>query len=119
MDSKYDRLLGMSEMEWAVELMEKKAISLKIPISNVRITPREFADESNSGVLVGFCQLLARGLMEPDYPNSEFIPSKSLIAILNKAWGTNYPPPRHRGEMPNCLFPNETFALKPKETPDD
>jgi hypothetical protein len=91
-EKKYSCLMGMSEMEEAIREMEEKAMTLNISFSDVRMRPDEF--QYDNGKLVGFCQLLAREMMVPDYPNNEFIPSEALIKRLNERWGTDYPKPR-------------------------
>lgn len=90
---KYMGLMGMYEMEVAVEIMEKKAEKHSTTIDKMSYHPNDFVQPQDADSLVGFTQLVANGWIVPDYPNSAFIPSKELIARLNERWGTNYSEP--------------------------
>ena|SRR5215831_16639794 len=96
---RYSGLLGMTEMEEALWLMEMKSHRLNTTINKLRMCPEEFVAKDNLGLLVGFCQLVYRELMVPDYPNCEFIPGKRLIDIVNERWGTNFAYAKHKWEM--------------------
>lgn len=76
-----DGLMGMSEMEWALEILLKRAQEHKIPFASVTVSTDDVRLETT-----GFCQLLARGWLEISYPNSIFIPSKELIERVASRW---------------------------------
>lgn len=104
MADKYSGLLGMTEMEEAVRYMVDEAEKHGYTISEVRFAPWGYIRPEKEGssrysCLIGFCQLVARGLTVPDYPNTEFIPSNELIDHLNKRWGTSYFYAKRKFEM--------------------
>ena len=75
-----DGLMGMCEMECALELMLQKAERMGIGFNELRMRPNEFSDDT----LVGFCHLLSSGLMRPLYPNNNFGVSPKLIDEMRK-----------------------------------
>ena len=81
-------LLGMSEMEWAVEKMLEMAEAKGVPFPLLRVHPEEFIVPDRLSVLVGFCQLVAHGWLVPSYPNSTFVCSQGLIERMRtrKVW---------------------------------
>ena len=82
-----DWLLGMYEMEVALEFMLQKAEHANIPFSRMEFHVRDFIDmqdEWNQQRLVGFCNLCQRGLMESVYPHSYFRPTEGFIQLLRQ-----------------------------------
>ena len=102
--SKYNGLLGMSEMETAMRVLEDKANELNTTIDTLRIRAAWFVDDKDSHKLIGFSQMCCRGWIIPDYPNSEFIPSRELIDRLNGRWGTSYTYPKTKVELLEEMF---------------
>lgn len=92
-EKKYLGLMGMAEMERAVEYLESKAAGGSL--ENVLITPTDFRGVGD-GVSVGLMWLLWRGWLEPASPvnDTQFVPSRGLLAKLNQRWGTNYERPK-------------------------
>lgn len=72
----YQGLLGMYEMEVALHLIVERAKSTNTPFGWIGVRPSDFKEDM---WLIGFCQLLARGMFEPGYPNSVFHPTKELV----------------------------------------
>ena len=71
-------LLGMSEMESALEYMLQKAERAKICFTQVRIYKEDFKDPDFN--IVGFCQLCMNGwIMTGMCTNGSFEPSPELI----------------------------------------
>ena len=94
-ERKYSCLMGNSEMETAVEVMEK--IAAGRDFGTLRVNPTHFVRPQDatpgrqpSGALIGFSLLVYHGWLEADYPNGDFVPSDALIDRLNKRWGTDY-----------------------------
>ncbi len=87
----FSSLLGMSEMEWTVKFMVEEAEKKNEVWTKMLWYPEQFVDPKKLSRLVGFCQLVARELMVPDYPNCVFIPSDKLVDIVNVRLGTDWP----------------------------
>lgn len=83
----YDGLLGMSEMEAALERIVKIADNMKVPFHEVIVTPYQFKDAE----LIGFCHLCTRNLVDSFYPNGCFHPTQELINLMRERrphiWG--------------------------------
>lgn len=75
-----DGLLGMYEMEQAIEVMLQKSEASGRPFGALEMCPEDFLKAGDS--LVGFCHLLVRGLMAASYPNGYFKVGKSLIDLM-------------------------------------
>ena len=92
-----DGLLGMCEMECAVELMLQKSEETSVPFNELWVAPYEFSKDT----LVGFCQLLVRGCMVPLYPNMYFGIAQELIDRMRtrECWKT----------LKDALTPEEYF----------
>ena len=104
-------LLGMSEMEWAVERCLKLAKERGIPVSSTGFRPEEFVD--GHGLLTGFCQLVAHGWLEPSYPNSTFIFTKGLVDRMRTraCWSDlPYPEGNRLAEMERMARSSPTLA---------
>jgi hypothetical protein len=69
-------LMGMCEMENAVEYMVNKARDSKIPFSEIIVHPGD--DGIDDSVAIGFWHLLMHGWMESRYPNCSFSPNQDL-----------------------------------------
>ena len=72
-----DGLLGMYEMEVALEIMLQRSEQKGISFEKLTVGPDDFILLQS---LIGFCHLLVRRLVVPAiYPNSEFMIGQSLV----------------------------------------
>ena len=111
-----DGLMGMYEMEMAIEVMLQKSEKTGTPFGALLMYPGEFPGD---GSLVGFCQLLARGYMTTGYPNGEFKVDKSLTEHMRKSrdcWKDLTDPPtwdewfKARFQMPVGTTPDQLLG---------
>lgn len=103
-----DGMLGMCEMECAVEVMLQKSERKGTPFEYLILyIPHDFTGDA----LVGFCQLAARGMVAPGYPNCYFRPTQALIDRLRK----QNPKWAGIGDEPPFEVWYERRALKPNE----
>ncbi|MDE2095626.1 MAG: hypothetical protein KGL39_00085 [Patescibacteria group bacterium] len=107
-------------MESALEVMLQISEQENKPFEWLVLHPEDFVDvdifnskgEGNyqTGRLCGFCQLLARGWLDPGYPNSHFYPSKALIEQMRErdVWKDLPNPPtiRQRFGLSDDTSPN-------------
>lgn len=83
-----DGLLGMYEMEKAVEVMLWLSEDKGKPFHELVVRPGDFFRLQSDGsvpdlsALIGFCHLLTEGFMVSAYPNSCFRPSAALTARM-------------------------------------
>ena len=91
-----DYLMGMSEMESAIEVMLQKSESSGVPFQEIYMLTSEMWQEA-----VGFCQLLGRGWMSPSYPNGQFVVSKCLVERMRQreCWKGMPDPPTFEERM--------------------
>ena len=101
-------MLGMCEMECAVEVMLQKAEQKGIPFEYLILyIPADFTGDA----LVGFCQLAARGMVTWGYPNCYFRPAQALIDRLRK----QNPKWAGIGDEPSFMDWYDKCGLKPEE----
>lgn len=88
MARKYDTLglLGMTEMELAVEFILDLAEEKKLPLNEVVVYPLAFTFQNSKrdGLLTGVIHLAYRELIEPNYPNGVWKVTQKLIEIMRK-----------------------------------
>lgn len=80
-----DGLMGMWEMECAIEAMLQMSVAKNVPFSELSVQPQNFG---NATTLAGFCQLLAQGWMDLYPYNSYFYVSQKLVERMRqrKCW---------------------------------
>lgn len=77
-------VLGMLEMEEAVEFALNRWEKRGLPLSRFAEALWSPYDYEKGFALVGFCQLIAHGWIKPGYPNCKFFATKGLIERLKQ-----------------------------------
>ncbi len=75
-----DWLMGMYEMEEALDVMLDKSEATGVPFEKLKVYHQDF---KNKG-LTGFCILLVNQWMRTGYPNGTFGPRKKLIERMRE-----------------------------------
>lgn len=73
-------LLGMSEPEWAVDIIFNRAEMDGVVFSDAVVDLDDFVPHD----VYGFCILLMRGYMRLGYPHKYFLVDKKLVEILRE-----------------------------------